>query len=330
LRRKVDQVEIALDPIKSLFNFILIPLNVGAYTVQSILTHMQERMNTITKNLTVKSYGEIFRIEHNSNTGAITINCINKDLEFHLKFYATTTGVRDLIGASGAVIGKSQGTPINFADDLWFRLGFPWYFEVGSDGADLYTQSLSNIVNFGIHKVFAQTYSATDFFNRNNTQMQALISSQDFLVPGHKGNVINTYRPYGYPNLEYKYIYLVLKGFESMKHISTNNHVIEFSDCDVFAKVLMNAEIGAIAFNTFVCNPLIFTNTLDRIEYLDIQWIDERGQLVDFGKVDHSFTLEFIHYAIHVDINYYSTALGAFDKKSYPDFLTGSVQSTGL
>jgi hypothetical protein len=328
LQRITGHIDIALDPTKSLFNFILVKLDIGAYTVSSLLAHMQERMNTITKNLTVKSYGEIFRIDFNQNSGAITIRCINVDLEFHLKFYSITNGQRNIVDATGNVVGKSHGTLVDFSDDLWFRLGFPWPFELEDDGSDLYTKSMTNVVNFGIHKVFAQSYSNDDFFNRSNEDFQELFTSNDFLIPGHKSTVINTYRPYGYPHLEHKYVYMIIKNFPNLKHITTSNQVIAFNDCDIFAKVLMNVSIGSIAYNTFVCNPLIFTNVHDKIEYLDIQWVDERGQLVDFGKVDHSFTLEFIHYAAHADVNYYSTKLGAIDKKSYPDFLTGSVQST--
>lgn len=325
LRRVVDEVEIVLDPAKSLFNFILIKLDIGAYTTETLLSHMQERLNTVTKSMTTKSYGEIFRIDYTSSSGAITIRCINVELEFHLKFYSITSGNRDIVDGTGTVVGKSNGTIVDFSDDLWFRLGFPWPFELNSDGSDLYTRSMTNIVNFGVHKVFSQSYENDDFFNRDNEEFQALFDSQDFLTPGHKSTIINTYRPYGYPHLEHKYIYLIIKGLPNIKHITTGNTVIAFNDCDIFAKVLMNVSVGSIAYNTFVANPLIFTNALDKIEYLDIQWVDGRGQLVDFGKVDHSFTLEFIHYAVHADVNYYSTKLGAIDKKSYPDFLTGTV-----
>jgi hypothetical protein len=70
---------------------------------------------------------------------------------------------------------------------------------------------------------------------------------------------------------------------------------------------------------------LIFTNAIDKIEYLDVIWVDERGIQVDFGKVEHSFTLEFIHYVTQHDTNGYSTKLGIIDKKSYPEYLSGTT-----
>ena len=71
-------------------------------------------------------------------------------------------------------------------------------------------------------------------------------------------------------------------------------------------------------------NPLIFPNVIDKISHLDVRWVNECGVLVDFGKVEHSFTLEFIHYITQADVNSYNTKLGTIDRKSYPDFLSGS------
>ena len=80
---------------------------------------------------------------------------------------------------------------------------------------------------------------------------------------------------------------------------------------------------GEICFNTFVVNPLVFLNVISDIATLEISWINEAGDLIDFNGADHSFTLEFIHYVTQVDANLYNSALGNIDKKSYPDWLLG-------
>ena len=84
-----------------------------------------------------------------------------------------------------------------------------------------------------------------------------------------------------------------------------------------------NATSTDIAiYNTFVDNPCFFDNIKDNIYTLEFTWLDESGTEVDFGNVDHSFTLEFITYTKQSDVNSYSSQFGIIDKKSYPDYLS--------
>jgi hypothetical protein len=160
------------------------------------------------------------------------------------------------------------------------------------------------------------------------TLSYANLSDNNLLLEQSRYTIVQTERPYRYPSIDMRYIYLVIKGYKNIDHMNQhNNVVVEFNDQDFFAKVQLNVATGEIAYDTFVSNPLIFTNAIDKIEYLDIMWVNDRGSQVDFGKVEHSFTLEFIHYITQNDTNAYDTKLGIIDKKSYPDYLSGT--STG-
>jgi hypothetical protein len=106
--------------------------------------------------------------------------------------------------------------------------------------------------------------------------------------------------------------------------VNQYNNVISFKDNDIFAKVLLSEPPGGVCYNTYIDNPLVFLNVLDKIESLEISWIDEQGTLVDFNKVDHSFTLELIQYVTQVNTNAFNSSMGDIDDKSYPDWLTGN------
>jgi hypothetical protein len=138
-----------------------------------------------------------------------------------------------------------------------------------------------------------------------------------------KFDTLNTYKPYKYPDVAVKYIYLVLRGYKSINHVNQYNSVVTYKDSDIFAKVMLSEGAGLTCYNTFVDNPLIFLNAKDKIETFEVSWVDEQGVLVDFNKADHSFTLEIVHYVTQVEQNGYSTSLGEIDRKSYPDWLVG-------
>lgn len=311
---------------KSAFNFILIKLDVGNYTIDSLIQHFNDKINSSTRFLTKKLHGELFTVTWNKSTGQLSISCNRPEIEFHLKFYSELTGITDVVnpGVEGQVLGKTHGVITNYSHDLWHILGFPWPYEITSDGTDKYTSLLTNVVNFGIHEVFEKSHLNNDIFDRKNPEnAEALdqIYSDTINLNGGQFDILNTYRAYRYPQLQSYYIYLVLKGFKSMRHINQFNGVTSFRDGDFFAKILLNVGTGEVAYNTFVSNPLIFLNALDKIEKLEIEWVDERGNTVDFNKVDHSFTLEIIHYVTQLEVNEYDSGLGQIDTKSYPDYL---------
>lgn len=332
---------VELDISKTLFNFILVKLDIGVYTIDALLAHIQKKLNDTVQEQTSRKFGNVFTVSWTKETGEIKIKCNRTELEFHLKFYSRLTELQQVYSGDGTFQGHTHGIIYDFAYDLWYMLGFPWPYEINSDTTDKYTQILTNVVSFGIHKEFTADYAThnNDIFDRLQTQSggglsitdptdssktlsYANLSSPDLLLSSDvRYDNLHSKRPYRYPSVQVKYIYLVIKGYRSMEHMNQFNGVTLFKDQDFFAKVQLNAETGKIAYDTFVSNPLIFTNVIDKIEYLDVMWVDDRGALVDFGKVDHAFTLEFIHYITQNDVNAYNTKLGVIDKKSYPDYL---------
>lgn len=306
----------------SIFNFILVKLDVGNYTMDSLISHMQKQINHAVQTMTQKQYGAVFKISWNRDTGEVNITCQRPELEFHLKFYSELNNEVQI--ESGQRI-KKDGITINYSHDLWHMLGFPWPYEINDEGTDKYTSILNNLVNYGTHEVFKSNHLDNDIFNRTEENITEITSLTNTAHP-----LVTTQRVYKYPQLTTGYIYLVIKGLKSIEHINQFNGVTSFSSGDFFAKVLMDGDgshsnndqsQGQLLHNTFVSNPVIFTNAIDKLELLDIEWVDERGQRVDFNQADHSFTLEIIHYINQLDVNAYNTGLGMIDEKSYPDYL---------
>jgi hypothetical protein len=328
IRRKGDiPVPLELKTDKNIFSFILVKLEVGNYSIESLLEHLEQKLNTTCRELLVKQHGDLFDVSWKPSNGQVTIECRRKELEFHLKFYSQLTDVSDVPnpGVIGESLGKTSGVITNYSHDLWYILGFPWPYEVDQNGGDKYTSILTNVVNFGIHEIFSPDHLNNDIFDRkdyDNSIALKEIYDDTLYLSDSKHDVINTYRAYRYPQMPGTYIYLVLKGLKSMQHINQFNGVTSFKDNDFFAKIQLNVKTGEVAYNSFISSPLIFLNAIDKLEELYIEWVDERGELVDFNKVDHSFTLEVIHYITQLEVNDYDTGLGTIDKRSYPLYLS--------
>jgi len=317
---------VELDTDRAIFNFILVKLNIGLYDMDSLIAHMETQLNDAVAYYTCRRFAKVFKVSWVQETGVVEIKCMRSELEFHLKFYSRLTEVQKIYDASNTFSGHTHGIITEYARDLWYMLGFPWPYQIDTDTTDKYTQLLTNVVSYGAHPVFAADHPDNDLFDRIDEDDEfksgyLQLTDEDNLFGNTKYEIIQSKRPHRYPSITSKYIYLVIKGYKSMDHINQHNNVVEFTERDFFAKVLLDADTGKIAYNTFVSSPLIFTNIIDRIERLDVTWVDDHGDLVDFGDVDHSFTLEFIHYVTQNDVNSYNTKIGIIDQKSYPEYL---------
>lgn len=334
VRYKSTALPVVIRPDRSAFSFVMVQLDVGMYDLTGLLCHMEDKLNKTLAYMTGKNIDGLFRVTCNKSTGVVSINCNNNDLEFHLKFYCELTDQINIPnpGIPSQSLGKSPGTTSMYAHELWYMLGFPWPYDVDDKGSDLYTTSRSNVVNFGLHAVFSEPPNE-DIFQRDKPQSSTVTSNTLNVVLANKSYLalpqyaeLTIKRPYRYPDITHRYIYLVMKGFKSMSHVNQRNNVIGFTDNDIFAKILLNVPAGTIAYNSFVSNPLIFPNALDKIETLEIQWVDETGVSVDFNDADHSLTLEIIQYVTQVETTGYNTALGNIDTKSYPELFVGSAK----
>lgn len=307
-------VPVELDTTYNLFNFILVKLDVGNYTIETLLAHMEEKMNDEVKNATVSQYGSVFKITFNKQTGKITIKCQRDDLEFHIKFYSELSSIQDVVDpATGNVLGKSHGIIHNFYNDLWYILGFPWPYVISSDGADAYFSELSNTVNIGTHSVFNSDHPDNDIFDRTK-----LPNDFDYIF----NEQLHTHRVFKYPSFNNNYIYMNLNNYSSVKHINTHNHYSETLTQNIFAKITMDeTEPGKLIKYKDKSNTVIFPHALDELEKLDITWYDQSGQLVDFNNTDHSFALEIIYYSNEIEENNHDTSMGFTDLTSFPDLL---------
>ena len=308
-------IVVPLDPLETCLNFILVKLDIGTYTMDTLISHMQYKINQACVKTTLKKYADLFTISWDRNTGAVKIVCNRSEVLFHLKFYAHLSGLTTISDPTSnqQTLGKSHGVINYYARDLWFLLGFPWPYEIDSDGLEKYTQLLTNQVSFGIHPVFNKDHP-DDLFDR--TTVLDIVDNQ-------RNNELFTYRAYKYPDIDVKLIYMVIKGFKAVDNINQFNRLINFKDADIFAKIQISATSGSVCYNTYIDNPLVFLNVYYKIDTLNIMFIDEQGYLVDFNGVDHTFTLEIIHYVTQIDVNRFNTLLGNIDHKSYPDWLAG-------
>lgn len=322
IRDKATDTPIDLESSVSPYRFIMIKLDVGCYTLANLITHMQSKINEQVNALT--SLSDVFTVTRDTSSGKITIAITDALYEFHLKFYSRLVYLRAL--ESDNATSTSVGNVTEFSRDLWYMLGFPWPYEVNSDSSDRYTSSLTNEVSFGVHSELEQGHSDNDIFDRAQAIAQAsspytaIYTDLAYLTNTTKYDVVHHRKPYRFPSIDHKYIYMIIKGLKNIDHYYFNGSILPFTDGDIFAKVQMNADVGSIAFNTYVSNPLIFLDIIEDLNKLEITWVDESGALVDFGGVDHSFTLEVIHYVTQLNVNNYSTTIGMIDTKSYPDY----------
>jgi len=313
------------------YNFQLIQLDVGQYTVSSVLQHMETKLNENLRGnwfnsndssdvIEINPEETFFEITFNENTGKISIllNSVDFTFTFHMKFYSNQLNT----GSKPPVAVPVLQDPS--LDELWYKLGFPWPALVSNSGMDIYKRQLDNCID-NTHALLTDSYPMDDIicstiFNQSSVFTTGDIVGRD-LIKEYQDNRYQ--KPYRFPMMtRINYIYLALRGFKNIKNIifDKNNEAY-----DLFAKILLNVPAGEMAFNTFVDNPWVFTDVHDtKISKLDFQWVDPEGNPVDFGGVNHSFTLEFITYVSNADVNAYNTKLGIIDKSSYPEYLTGN------
>jgi len=227
---------------------------------------------------------------------------------FHLKFYSVFLNTGGIIYDVSRTAYPSTTTISGYTNELWYLLGFSWPCNLDNTGLDIYATELNNCIRY-MNNLLNRDNNSDDVF-QNTPNIRATITA----------NGDNLYlRPSRYPDMGTRYINLVMKGYKNMNQQLVNNN--SSLEADIFTKVLLNVPTGQIAYNTYVDNPFIFTNLTDVLKTLNFQWVDQYGNFVDFGGIEHSFTLEFIKYTSHVDVNDYNTKMGQVDTSSYPDYL---------
>lgn len=108
-----------------------------------------------------------------------------------------------------------------------------------------------------------------------------LVIRKSPIVPGHV-NLI----PYARPSLDiFDYVYLAIKGLKVIQDEAVAN------DTDVFAKVMVREKD-----NRFISSTRIYGDPLDRLDQIEVKWIDQFGNLLDVKGQENSFLLEIVEY----------------------------------
>jgi hypothetical protein len=90
-------------------------------------------------------------------------------------------------------------------------------------------------------------------------------------------------------NVEDNFINLCISGLGTMQNVESNT--IE----DIFAKILLPSGSGSVHYDTFTTTGKEFYDKpLRELTELDIRFLNNNNQLIDFNGYDHSFTLEII------------------------------------
>lgn len=306
------------------FPFIIVQLEIGYYqTVDSLISHMEEKLNIYASTYTNPPLpADLFIITYNAYTGKITIGIRPTYIgsyDFHIKFYFTT---------------NDDGILVDSNNQLWHMLGFPWPYEIDNDGTDLYYTETNNIFDYGLHPLVANNYDLQNNL-ATNVDLVAAATAQsmteiqtefnEYKAGTDSSTNLDILRPYRIPNIDYNTC--IFMTINDISHVMSS---IDFSGSgrfdptnnNYFAKILMNVDHGLIAYNTYVDSPHIYyEQTLSLLDHLEIIFYDMSGNVVDFGGIDNSFTLEVIHYVDVLEINNYDTQRGNINITSIPESL---------
>jgi hypothetical protein len=119
-----------------------------------------------------------------------------------------------------------------------------------------------------------------------------LLESNNLFIDNHiigtSGSVFKRVRD-APVNIENDYINMCIIGFGTIQNTSTN------TINDIFAKILLPSGSGSIYYDTFTSTPKEFYDKPVReLSEIEIKFVDNNGELVEFNGYDHSFTLEII------------------------------------
>jgi len=322
---------------KTEFPFIIVQLDLGYYqTLQSLLSHLESKLNSYALDYvtTPALPPDLFTVTYNSNTGKISIainSAYDATYDFHLKMFFEVDG-------EGRIISSHY-------DYLWYMLGFPWPYEIDTDGTDLFYTETTNLFNFGLHPIFTHEYGNyrqqiladnTDFITHATSSGLPEISAHFSALEATNGtssDYLELTKPYRIPSIDHRNVVFMFLNdighIENSMNISAGDHG-HITDRPYFAKIQMNSDYGTVSYNTHIDSPFVyFTAPLARLNKLRVGFYDENGTLVDFGNVDHSFTLEIITYIDVLESAYYSSQRGTVDPTSVASTLgTSNAPST--
>lgn len=276
---KYNSMEVNFYPETNISTFKLSNINILPNCLKSLETIISES-NNILYNITIfhpshnLKIGDKIYISNSIDFYTISKNIINS-IDGHIitniineNNYVITINNINLISDSGDTSG---GQEINIKSPAIFRLFFNFPDTFGSlIGFNLVGEQTS-ITNYS-SAAKSYTISNVDsyYININKT-----------LIINDNLNVNDVITDFNKENIRY-----ILLQIENL-NVHSNPGGPQF-----FYKILLNSLPNTYLYNTFVDTPVYFNPPLKSLNKLDITFITPSGNLVSFGNLEHSFTLE--------------------------------------
>uniref|UniRef100_A0A6C0ACQ0 Uncharacterized protein n=1 Tax=viral metagenome TaxID=1070528 RepID=A0A6C0ACQ0_9ZZZZ len=195
-------------------------------------------------------------IDSNSINGTHTIITVNDDDTYTIEL--------PKINLSDTRTNTGGGNAVQVLVPSLFKMRFD------------YDDTCGNLLGFrSVGESYAITPYTTKVTNYNEYEHDILKDEN-----GNDKNITNNeLRLYGYD--------YILMGIQNMTNMLTVG-----PEKEVFTKISLDGDFGKALYNTFVTATKIFPVPLTKLEELTFIFITPDGEAVDFGGLDHSFTLE--------------------------------------
>jgi hypothetical protein len=265
----------------SYYPYFVIQLRIGAYTLDEVVTHLQNRVNEVINDLTVDEFDNLFTISLDKNSGEVLIKLNSvpgRDLKFHWKFQYI-----DQI--------QNESLPLTQYSNLWYTLGFSQPYESNSDGSDKYVTERTNLFDFGMNPTLTGVPESRTEYHLS--------------------------KPYRFPDIApHRYILLSIAGLNNLEFYQ-NPLVTNIQNKDIFARIPMNSPVGDVVFYKNRLSKVFVDTPLDRLTEFEVSWLDYAGIPVDFNGRDHSLLFEIVEYIDKLESADFSSQRGTIDTTAY-------------
>jgi len=182
---------------------------------------------------------------------------------------------------------------------------FSYFYDIGTGQIDIMCEFLFHI-KFWFSTTNEQ-FNLWSMLGYNNPYPQDVITKQPIYTNNFTNLVeipspliagyINKF-PYRVPNLDlYDYVYLAIQNMAVIQDASVSDKY------DVFAKVYTKEK-------KFISSTKVYGETLDKLESINVTWLDQFGNLLDLRMEENSFLLEIVEYQDRLKDSAFSSQRG--------------------
>jgi len=310
-------------------NFIYsVSIPEGNYTQSILLETLTNAMNNVERVTTTKEstlynnfilnfnvYTQEFKIlslkeDFLSNAlfpSSIVVNEITRTL---LEIFHPTNSVEvgdEITIENSKSIGEVPASIINQTHQVYSvnPLNETYRIILPSFNSRIVTQDETNTSGGEEIKIISKGFSRF-LFNRSDTLGNILgfrdVGKPTSITPfiseiSNKGNYINeenfNLNQVGKPRNPINFLNLTGDNRYFLLYINDYNEIVTNTDApNCFAKIILDGNPGEYLFNTFVNYPIEFDFPISSLSQLSIRLTYPNGTLVNFGNVNHSFTLK--------------------------------------